>query len=414
MAIERRSDLVRIGKFAESYNLTIHTIRHYMDMGLIIPEKQGGQYYFDCRCKSDLEGILSLKDMGFTLNEIKTIFIFRRLAKLTPYEENQYYKGFYEGKYNSIGKEIDKLMEIRNKLGSKIKELNSYENSERNKMGINLRNLDIFKCLRCSSSLGLSQGTIDNNQIVDGRLKCNCGVEYEIWDGILINSNRLDKHKISFDYNYIEEYINLTDIRYLDNIYKGMELVYKKIEFDKLENKKILELGTGMGFFLRHIYKDLPVDSVYIAIDNDLGRHKFLKGVLELIGCDKNIIFICSDFTEIPIEGKSIDILVDYSGTSNYSFENEEFLLGLTDKYVKESAQLIGAYILFKNFRHNSKIDNQYRKNFVLTNVKAEIKSLGYKPIYEGLSEFLNKGGKYEDYFVNGEEVYSYLYYGKR
>ena len=405
---------MRIGKFAESYNLTIDTIRHYMDLGLIIPEKQGGQYYFDVRCQSDLEGILDLKDMGFTLNEIKTIFMFRRLANLTSYQENRYYKEFYEKKYESVGKEMDNLKEIRNKLKVKIQELNSDKNSKKNKMGINLRNLDLFKCLKCHSSLVLSQGNIVNNQIIDGRLKCDCGTFYEIEDGILIINNRLEKHDLKFDYNYVEEYISLTDIEYLDNVYKSLELIHKKIEFDNFENKKILELGMGMGFFLRHIYKDLPSNSVYIAIDNDLGRHKFLKDMLELINCSKNIIFICSDFTEIPIGDKSIDILIDYSGTSNYSFENEEFLLNVTDSYIKESAWLIGAYILFKNFGLNSKIDDKYRKNFVLRNVKTEIKNLNYKPIYEKLSESLDKGGKYEDYFVKGEEVYSYLYYGKR
>lgn len=407
-------ELMKIGKFAESYNLTIDTIRHYMDLGLIIPEKQGGQYYFDDRCQSDLEGILNLKDMGFTLNEIKTIFIFRRLGNLTSYQENQYYKAFYEKKYESIGKEIDNLKEIRSKLKAKTQELNSDKGSKKNKIGIDLRNLGLFKCLKCNSSLDLSQGNIVNNQIIDGILKCNCGTWYEIEDGILIVNNRLEEHDLKFDYNYIEEYISLTNIEYLDNIYEGLELMHKKIEFDNFKNKNILELGTGMGFFLRHIYKDLPSNSVYIAIDNELGRHKFLKQMLELINCSKNIIFICSDFTEIPIEDKSIDILIDYSGTSNYSFENEEFLLNVTDSYIKESAWLIGTYILFKNFSLNSKIDNKYRKNFILNNIKTGIKDLNYKPIYERLSEPLDKGGKYEDYFVKGEEVYSYLYYGKR
>lgn len=407
-------ELVRIGKFAESNNLTVDTVRHYMDLGLIIPEMQGGQYYFDDRCKSDLEDILSLKGMGFTLNEIKSIFIFRRLGNLTPYEQNQYYKTFFESKYKSIEQEIDNLKGIRNNLKFKIQELNNYNKEQKNKIGIDFRNLNIFKCLQCKGDLILSKGSIDKNQVIDGVLRCNCGVEYNIEDGILIINDNLNNYGFKFDSNYIEEYISLTDIKYLDNIYKNLELVHKKIEFDGFANKIILELGSGVGFFLRNIYNELPDNSIYIAVDNDLGRHKFLKEMLELIDCNKNIIFICSDFTKIPIQDKSIDVLVDISGSSNYAFLNEKFLLDEIDNYVKEFAWLIGSYIIFKNFSVNSKIDDKYRKGFILNNIKEEIKKLNYEPIYEKVSEPLGKGGKHEDYFVKGEEVYSYLYYGKR
>ncbi|MEY8417360.1 MerR family transcriptional regulator [Tissierella praeacuta] len=405
---------MKIGKFAKSNNLTIDTVRHYMDLGLIIPEMQGGHYYFDNRCKLDLEDILSLKGMGFTLNEIKSIFMFKRLGKLTPYEQHQYYKTFFESKYESIRKEIEDLKEIRNNLKKKIDELQSYNKEDKNKIGINIRNLSIFKCSKCKGDLMISKGNIDSNQLINGRLKCNCGAEYEIDDGILVSNSKDIEHRLNFNNNYIEEYINFTDIEYLDGVYKGLELIHKKINYDNFKNKIILELGSGMGFFLRHIYDELPDNSLYIAVDNDLGRHKFLKGILELINCNKNIIFICSDFTEIPIGNKFIDVLVDFSGSSNYGFVNEEFLLNKIDNYIKGSAWLIGTYIMFKNFNVNSKIDDKYRKNFNINNVRKEIEELDYKIIYEDISQLVSKGGKYEDYFVEGEEIYYYLYYGKR
>lgn len=405
---------MRIGKFSESNGLTIDTVRYYMDLGLIIPEMQGGQYYFDSRCKSDLEEVLNLKTMGFTLNEIKSIFIFRRLASLTPYEQNQYYKAFFENKYISIGKEIENLKEARNNLKYKIDELKNLNIKSKNKIGIDFKHLNIFKCLKCTSNLVLSKGSVDNNQIIDGVLRCSCGLEYIIEDGILVINQQPKDHGVNFDFTYIVEYINLTDIGYLDNVYKNLELMHKKVKFDEFKNKIILELGSGIGFFLRHIYNELPDDAVYIAVDNDLGRHKFLKNMLEFMECNKNIIFICTDFSEIPIEDKSVDVLVDFTGSSNYGFLNGEFLLKKVDKYVKSSAWLVGSYIIFKNFSMNSKIGEEYRKNFILNNIQVNLKNLCYEPIYENLSMPLDKGGKYEDYFVKGEVVYSYLYYGKR
>ena len=64
---------MKIGKFGEVNNISIDTIRHYMDLSLIIPEK-GGQFFLMMYCQRDLKLILHYKDLGFSLNEIKNYF----------------------------------------------------------------------------------------------------------------------------------------------------------------------------------------------------------------------------------------------------------------------------------------------------------------------------------------------------
>jgi len=405
---------MKIGKFAETNNLTIDTVRHYMDMNLIIPERKGVQYKFDSSCQKDLEDILSLKAMGFSLSEIKSIFMFKRLAQLTQYEEDECFKALFINKAKDLTEQIKDLSEKKEKLEVKLSELSNLENSRKQVIGIDFKALGVLKCLKCGKGLELSEGTISNNQIIQGKLRCSCGEEYAIENGILMVSRVKFDHDIKFDFNHIVDYISGTNIDYLDNIYRGMDWVNKKSDFNDFKNKVLLELGSGMGFFLRTVYEKLPKDSIYIAVDHDINRHLFLKNILETVDYKRNILFICSDFKQIPIKDKSVDILIDVSGTSNYSFDHEDFLLKTIDNYVKDTAHLIGTYILFKKFAPNSLIEAKYRKNFLLNNIKNQLSSLNYDIFEENTSSYLDKGGKYENYFKEGEVVYSYSVLGKR
>jgi len=404
---------MKIGEFAKKNNTSIDTIRHYMDLGLIVARKHSSQYDFGESCQQSLSEIFALKDMGFALNEIKTIFLFRSLGRFTDYQQQEYFRSLYSARLGQISRQIDELTSMKAALTDEIKKLNQHKPNKSLALGVDVSALTILKCRKCGGSLTLSSGEIEDNRIISGSLKCTCGTEYTIENGIVFTSPASgisDK----FSEDFIADYIKNTDSDYLDKVYKNIEYFSNIFDISLLEGKVILELGSGMGFLLRNIYSELPDSSVYLAVDYDINRHIFLKAMLEKTGIAKNVIFVCGDFRDTPLADESADVIFDFSGTSNFSFDNTDFLLSAIDPIVKHTAYLAGSYIVFKNFSPAGQINEPNRKNFVLKNIKKGISDLGYKMMNESTSDDLTSGGLYENYFVEGEKVFSYQFFGKR
>ncbi|CAH2464224.1 MULTISPECIES: methyltransferase domain-containing protein [Bacillus cereus group] len=405
---------MKIGKFGEKNNLSIDTIRHYMDLGLIIPEKKGGHYFFDEYCQKDIELILEYKWLGFSLNEIKELFLYKSLAKSMNYEKDTFYQSLFKLKYEKMEHEIKILKERRDKLKAALNDLSITTEISNSILGIDLRVLNFLTCFKCSGNLILQDGIINSNQIMEGKLTCNCGEEYVITSGILTAGKSFEtSDRASFE-DPISDYIHETDSSYLENIHRAGEWAKKKLKQLDLNDKVLLDIGSGFGFFLRNIYEELPEDCLYIAIDRDLNKLLFLKDVIERRNSTRNILFICADFLSIPIQNHSVDIVIDQSGTSNYSFENEIFLLHELNSLLKPDCYLLSSVILFKNFSINSQITTRFRDNFTSSKVKREIQKLQFNSIDERTSEYIERGGKYEDFFVQGEEIYTYSFFGKR
>jgi DNA-binding transcriptional MerR regulator len=62
-----------ISALAREFGVTLRTIRHYEDVGLLTPERRGTTRVFHARDRIRLRLILRGKRLGFSLPEIRTI-----------------------------------------------------------------------------------------------------------------------------------------------------------------------------------------------------------------------------------------------------------------------------------------------------------------------------------------------------
>ena len=61
---------MRIGKVSEIYHISADNLYYYINYGLLVPPRPKGQYVFDQATLKDLEWILELKELDFSLREI--------------------------------------------------------------------------------------------------------------------------------------------------------------------------------------------------------------------------------------------------------------------------------------------------------------------------------------------------------
>ena len=108
---------MKIGEFSRKFNVSVSTVRHYINLGLLIPEKNGFQYRFtdtDCR---DMDIISSMKSAGFKLDELN-----KYLSLYRFYNKDDYI--LYEKLLDFLSLKKQSLLEERDRIGTFIMLLN--------------------------------------------------------------------------------------------------------------------------------------------------------------------------------------------------------------------------------------------------------------------------------------------------
>ncbi|AOT68867.1 MerR family transcriptional regulator [Geosporobacter ferrireducens] len=409
---------MKIGVFAQNHHISVDAVRHYMALSLLLPRKKGSHYIFSEKDSQDLEELLELKTLGFTLTEIQKIFSYKRLTTLKTQEDRNHYKALLNHKRQQLIQQQAELEKKQKCLEEKISAIASTPSPVRSLLGLPLLFLQHLACPDCGSSLTISNGLLEQNMILKGNFTCTCGYYGEISEGIFVSLTEEDKKKIiptKGGAETLQEYVDMNSPKYISFMYHTIQRSIQLLKTEPLENSIILELGTGSGFFLKQFLNHIPPTAYYIICDHNLERIQIVKDYLEKESGHNQFIFLCADFERLPIASASLDFVIDYWSSAIYNLNNDKLLVSQIADRVKSAGKLIGSYIYMG------------KKAVLFSNLpKAQWPYYQMEPLQKMLCDspfrflLLEELGLIEEFdapsepLMVGNQVHAFIYYGKK
>lgn len=373
---------MRIGKVSELYHISVDNIYYYINYGLLVPPKPKGQYVFDEQTVKDLEWILELKELDFSLREIHVILSLKRISGLADSGDIEELKEIFKSKRDFCQKEIERKQQVLEKLDTHIQTMEKLENEPNHRTGLPLQALSLLCCPLCGGTLSLSHVEMDQRFIYKGNLSCTCGYCAHISSGILMTPNKNENIQDTPDVTR-ELYKDLPPAL-ISMFQRSYNWMLKKMEDTNLHNKVIAETYINAWFFMHNHLEYLPQDSLYIVIDKYPETLLMYKHLIEKQKPELDILYLADASTRFPLKHHCIDIHLDFFAVNEHNFYHDTFLYERIAPYLAEKSELIGTYFYFENAPKSMRqLLSQYPecspRNFHLDYFLTSLKESGFQ-----------------------------------
>ena len=334
---------MKISAFADEFNVNVSTVRHYINSGLLVPEKKQGQYYFDRECIDDMKNILKYKNYHFSLEEIQLLFFMEKASRFKDEVVLDVCSEILKNKKKELLEEKKILEENIRSIEKDITEMPEVKTVKDVKWGVPFSFIPNLYCPECQIPLELDSASISNNYLYSGELKCNCGYNAYIEDGVIISGEKMEDTPFKAFEN-IESIISLKEEfshQYRGFIAKTYMYMRDFVHNEGDEPRKIMGGPFTFNFLLEYLGRLGPHDS-YIIVDPSIKRINKLKTLLSDMDCD--IVYYAGSTREIPVKHGCVDIYIDDFSTVNSLFTFDEYHTDLISPFLKKKGKVAGLY----------------------------------------------------------------------
>lgn len=374
--------MVRIGQAAKQFGISVDTINYYVEYGLLVPPRKGGQRDFDERTLSDLQRILELKELEFSLSEIHRILSLYRISHMASRQDSEDLRRIYEEKKEWCFREKQRFGDIAARLDAMIQNLDSHNDPAAGEIGVPVSMLDLLCCPRCDGTLGIYGANMTHKYIYSGELRCHCGYCATIENGIVLTPNKNTDVYDTPDINR-DTYKNLPP-HLISLFQKSYNWMLRQLERMDIADKVVLETHVNAWFFMHNHQQYLDPRGRYIIVDKYPETLLMYKQLIDQQGFANNILYIADSSTQLPLQTGCVDLNIDFFAVNEHYFYFNTLLMGDLRSYFAKDARTLGTYFYFSNgIRSMQRLLREYPtcspKNFSLQSFEQEMQENGLR-----------------------------------
>ncbi|QRG70318.1 MerR family transcriptional regulator [Brevibacillus choshinensis] len=404
---------MKIGAFAKLFSVSTDTVRYYIELGLLLPDKKNTQYQMNQMCLDDMTFITELKQYHFSLQEIQQLISYRRVTNFSDHEDIDYYNNLLMEKKNQLIKERENISKAILSIEKAVR-ISTPTVKDESVTGISLSFVHLLHCPKCRIPLTLKDVMIKEVYIQSGSLACSCGYEAAIEDGMIITANLYETSPYP-SYYYDKETIKEISPGMINIFEKSNAWFQRTLQQTELKNKVVVETNVDAVVSLPKYIDALDTRAFYVFSGYSHAMLKKMKKRIERMNHKINALYILNTDLNLPLKANCIDVFVDSFTTNDFSLLNPHFPIQVLKDYFHSASTIVGGYSYYessaKSLKNISAIYPNSHDCILHQNyLKDQLAINGFQITQQEHLGACTDPGIFFDYHTGNEKLHSLMY----